>query len=428
VLSREDNEILTRTGPGTPMGELFRRFWIPALLSEELKGPDCPPVRVTLLNEKLVAFRDTQGRIGLIQRYCKHRGADLFFGRNEENGLRCVYHGWKYDVEGRCVDIPNAKVPQAFKDKCGSRSYPTLERGGMIWAYLGPRELTPELPAYEFLQVPESHYYVTKFQVDGNYFQSLEGEADSGHVTFLHRYLGSERVAAGSTGGETHVGRVGIVHWEVEETEYGLMMAAQRDLGDGRAQWRANLLLMPHTVPIATPRGVIMTCHIRVPIDDESSFLYRPRWHPARPLTEKEISELKYGGEDYPELIPGTYIPKENRGNDYLVDRAAQRRFSFTGIRSLPAQDMAVQTDQNGIIADRSGENLVAADKAIVMMRQRLLKAARDLQKGIEPPEARRPQSYNVRAMDIVVPMDADWKREMLAAMALDKPWVAKAS
>ena len=428
MMTKEDNEVLTRTGPGTPMGELFRRFWIPALLCEELPGPDCPPVRVTLLNEKLVAFRDTQGRVGLIERYCRHRGADLFFGRNEENGIRCVYHGWKYDVEGRCVDIPNANVPQAFKDKCASRSYPTLEKGGMIWAYLGPRELMPELPAYEFLQVPASHYYVSKFQVDGNYFQSMEGEADSGHVTFLHRYLGTDRVSAGSTGGAPHVSKVGIVHWEVEETDYGLMMAAQRDLGDGRAHWRANLLLMPHTVPIATPRGVTMTCHIRVPIDDESSFLYRPRWHPARPLTESEIMELRHGGEDFPELIPGTYVPKENRSNDYLIDRAAQRRFSFTGIRSLPAQDMAVQTDQNGIIADRSRENLVAADKAIVVMRQKLLKAARDLQKGIEPPELRRPQSYNVRAMDIIVGKGADWKREMESAMSLDKPWVAPAS
>lgn len=428
MLSREDNELLTRTGPGTPMGNLFRRFWIPALLSAELPGPDCPPVRVTLMNEKLIAFRDTQGRVGLLERYCRHRGADLFFGRNEENGLRCVYHGWKYDVEGGCVDTPNAEVPQAFKDKCTARSYPTIERGGMVWAYLGPRELTPELPRYEFLQVPESHYYLGKFMVHGNYFQSLEGEADSGHVTFLHRFLGRETVAAGSTGGAPHVSRIGVVHWEVEETDYGLMMAAKRDLQDGRAQWRANLLLMPHTVPIATPRGVTMTCHIRVPIDDESSWLYRPRWHPSRPLTEREISEFKHGGEDYPELIPGTYIPKENRHNDYLIDRAAQRRFSYTGIRSLPAQDMAVQTDQNGIIADRTRENLVAADKAIIVLRQKLLKAARDLQNGKEPPEARRPESYNVRAMDIVIPVDGDWKREMEAAMSLDRPWVAERS
>jgi phthalate 4,5-dioxygenase oxygenase subunit len=425
VLTKEENEMLTHTGRDTPMGDLFRRFWIPALLSEELPAPDCPPVRVTLMGEKLIAFRDTQGRVGLLDRFCAHRGADLFFGRNEEGGLRCVYHGWKYDAEGKCLDVPNAKVGQAFRDKCKLPRYPVQESGGMIWAYLGPKELMPEMPQYEFLQVPEAHYYVSKFHVQGNYFQALEGEADSGHVSFLHRYLESEGVAAGSTGGMPHVSRVGVVHWEIEDTDYGLMMAARRDLQDGRAQWRANLFLMPHTVPIATPRGVTMTCHIRVPIDDESSWLYRPRWHPGRPLTDDERMEFKHGGQDYPELIPGTYIPKENKDNDYLIDREAQRRFSFTGIKSLPAQDMAVQADQAGVIADRTRENLVSADTAIIVLRQRLLKAARELREGKEPPEARRPREYNVRAMDIVIPMEADWKREMEAAMSLEIPWTA---
>ncbi len=426
MLSKEDNEVLTRTGPDTPMGNLFRRFWIPALLSEELPGPNCPPVRVTLMQEKLVAFRDSDGIVGLLDRFCPHRGADLFFGRNEEGGLRCVYHGWKFNVEGRCLDIPNARVGQAFKDRCAVRAYPALERGGMIWTYLGPPERMPELPVYEFLQVPSSHYYVSKFIVEGNYFQALEGEADSGHVTFLHRLLDREGVAAGSTGGMPYVSRVGIVNWEVEETDYGLMMAAQRDLQDGRAQWRANLFLMPHTVPIATPRGVTMTCHIRVPVDDETSLLYRPRWHPDRPLTEAERAEFQHGGLDYPELIPGTYIPKENKSNDYLIDRDAQRHFSFTGIKSLPAQDMAVQADQRGVIADRTKENLVSADKAIIVLRQKLLKAAKELQEGKEPPEAQRPESYNVRAMDIVVPIEANWKQEMERAMASNLPWVAE--
>ncbi|MGH7484789.1 MAG: aromatic ring-hydroxylating dioxygenase subunit alpha, partial [bacterium] len=332
------------------------------------------------------------------------------------------------DVDGRCLDIPNARVPQAFKDKCTALSYPTIERGGMVWAYMGPREHMPELPLYEFLQVPPSHYYVSKFRADGNYLQSLEGEADSGHATFLHRYLNQEAVSAGSTGGLPYVSRVGIVHWEVEETDYGLMMAARRDLGDGRNNWRANLFLMPHTVPVATVRGTTMTCHIRVPIDDESSWVYRPRCNPGRPLTDAERASYKHGGEDYPELIPGTYIPKENKSNDYLLDRAAQRRFTQTGIRSLTAQDMAVQSDQDGVIAKRTRENLVSADKAIIVLRQKLLKAARDLQNGKEPPEARRPGAYNARAMDLLLPTDADWKREMEAAMSHSIPWVAGAS
>jgi phthalate 4,5-dioxygenase oxygenase subunit len=427
MLTREENELLTRTGPGTLMGDLFRRFWIPAVLSEELPGPDSPQVRVTLLGEKLVAFRDSHGKVGLLERYCPHRRADLFYGRNEEGGLRCVYHGWKFDVEGHCLDIPNARVGQAFKDKCKAQSYPTVEKGGMVWAYLGPREHMPELPHYEFLQVPPSHYYVSKFRAEGNYLQSLEGEADSGHATFLHRYLQGEGVSASSAGGLPYVSRVGIVNWEVEETDYGLMMAARRDIGDGRANWRANLFLMPHTVPVATVRGTTMTCHIRVPIDDESSWVYRPRCNPGRPLTEAERASFKHGGEDYPELIPGTYLPKENKSNDYLLDRAAQRRFSYTGIRALTAQDMAVQSDQDGVIAARTRENLTSSDKAIIVLRQKLLKAARDLRAGKEPPEARRPEKYNVRAMDVVLSMEADWKREMEAAMSHSIPWVAGA-
>lgn len=425
MLSKEENELLTRTGPGTPMGDLFRRFWIPALLSEELPGPDCAPLRVKLLGEKLIAFRDSEGKVGLIDRYCSHRGADLFYGRNEEGGLRCVYHGWKFDVAGRCLEIPNATVPQAFMDKCKLRGYPTQEKGGMIWTYMGPPALMPELPHYEFLQSPPSHYYVSKFMADGNYLQSMEGECDSGHVGFLHRYLQSDGVSAASAGGQNYVSRVNHVHWEVEETDYGLIMAAQRDLGDGRANWRANLFMLPHTVPIATVRGVTMTCHIRVPIDDESSWLFRPRWNPSRPLTPTELAQFKHAGEDYPQLIPGTYIPQENKDNDYGLDRSMQRNFSYTGIKSLAAQDMAVQYDQAGVIADRTRENLVSADRAVIVMRQRLLKAARALQAGTEPPEARRPEVFNVRAMDIVIPKDADWRQEMKSAMAPDQPWVS---
>lgn len=425
MLTKEENELLTRTGPGTPMGELIRRFWTPALLSEELPGPDCPPVRVTLLGEKLIAFRDSLGRVGLVERYCSHRGADLFWGRNEELGIRCVYHGWKFNVEGECVDVPNAVVPQAFKDKCKLRAYQTHEGGGMIWAYMGPREHLPPLPHFEFLNVPSSHYYVTKFRAEGNWLQSQEGECDSGHVSFLHRYVNADGVSAGSTGGTTYASQFPLVNWAVEDTDYGLMMAAQRDLGDGRAHWRANLLLMPHTIPIATVRGVTMTCHIRVPIDDESSWLYRPRWHPSRPLTSAELALFQHGGEDYPEMIPGTYISKENQQNDYLIDRALQRNFSYTGIKSLAAQDMAVQSDQAGVVADRTLEHLVSSDQAVIMMRQKLLKAVRDLQAGREPPEAHRPDKYNVRALDLVISKDSDWRVEMARAMSLELSWVS---
>src|SRR2546422_758891 len=157
MLTQEENELITRTGPGTPMGELFRRFWLPMMLSEEIAGPDCVPVRLRILGEDLIAFRDTMGRVGILDAFCAHRGAPLFFGRNEEAGLRCVYHGWKYDVTGTCLDIPNAPEGAMFKDRVKIRAYPVADKGGFIWAYMGPRAQMPPLPEFEFMGLPASH-------------------------------------------------------------------------------------------------------------------------------------------------------------------------------------------------------------------------------------------------------------------------------
>src|SRR6266508_6961548 len=162
MFSKEDNELLTQVGPGTPMGELMRQYWFPALLSEELAGPDCAPVRVRLLGENLIAFRDTQGQVGLLADHCSHRGASLFFGRNEEGGLRCVYHGWKFDVTGACVDMPNEPAECSFKHKIRQTAYPTREAGGVIWAYMGPQAKMPALPQLEWTLVPQNHVYVHK--------------------------------------------------------------------------------------------------------------------------------------------------------------------------------------------------------------------------------------------------------------------------
>ena len=425
MLTQEENEMLVRTGPGTPMGELFRRFWVPALLSEELPGPDCPPVRVTLLGEQLVAFRDSAGRVGLLDRRCPHRLADLFFGRNEECGLRCAYHGWKYDAEGNCVDIPNAPEGETFKDKIRAVAYPTVEKGSVVWAYLGPAELKPELPQMEWMQMPSSHLYVSKFITDGNYAQALEGEVDSSHVSFLHRTLGNDSSfldAVGTRGAYTMDDPA--PRWVCTETEYGLMLAAQRDAGDAGWNWRVNHYMMPYAVSIATTPGFTMRCDVRVPVDDLQSYQYRVRWNPERALTESELAEYKNRGVDFPELIPGTYVPKENRGNDFLIDRDVQRRYSFSGIKSIPAQDMAVQTDQGGLIADRTLEHLVSSDSAIIALRSRLLKAARGLLEGTEPPEAHNPQAYMVRAADVVIGREADWEQELQATMSTTMPWV----
>jgi len=186
VLNNEDNEILTRVGPGTLMGNLLRRYWIPALLSLEVPSPDSPPVRVRILCEDLVAFRDTNGDVGLFAQACPHRGASMFFGRNEEEGLRCVYHGWKFDVAGNCVDMPSEPAESNFKSKVHALAYPCLERSGIVWAYMGPREVPPPLPELEANMLEDGQYTVGKTLRFCNWFQALEGDIDTGHAGFLH--------------------------------------------------------------------------------------------------------------------------------------------------------------------------------------------------------------------------------------------------
>ena len=187
MLSREENELLTRTAPGTPMGELIRRYWIPALLSEEIPGPDCPPVRVRLLGEALVAFRDSQGRASLLDEFCSHRGTFLFFGRNEECGLRCIYHGWKYDVEGKVLETPAEPADSQLRYKVRHKAYPCHEAAGVVFAYMGPKDKIPLFPNYPWLIVPADHVIVTKFFLDCNYLQALEGDCDTSHTAYLHR-------------------------------------------------------------------------------------------------------------------------------------------------------------------------------------------------------------------------------------------------
>src|SRR5690242_20934489 len=186
MLKHEENELITRVGPGTPMGQLMREYWVPALLSRELPHPDSDPVRVVLLGEQLIAFRDTNGQVGLIQNNCPHRGASLFFGRNEEAGIRCVYHGWKFAVDGTCVDMPNEPAESDFKHKVKALAYPTRERGGLVWAYMGPRADPPPPPELEANMLPEGECAVSATQRECNWLQTIEGDIDTSHAGFLH--------------------------------------------------------------------------------------------------------------------------------------------------------------------------------------------------------------------------------------------------
>jgi len=403
MLSHEDNELLVRTNAGTPMGTLFRRFWVPVMLEEELGGPDSTPVRVSVLGEKLVAFRDTAGKIGLLSAYCPHRRANLFWGRNEKQGLRCIYHGWKFDVDGRCVDMPNCPEGVTLKDRMTTQAYPTLARGGIVWAYMGPRERMPEFPDIEILNTPPSHRHVCKMILKSNYLQAQEGDIDSSHVSFLHSRL-DKTPLPGSLSMPTMYEDI-APRLFADETDYGLMFSAQRDAGADKYQWRVTQYLMPCISLIGAPRGARMLGNIRIPLDDERSLLFRCFAHPDRPLNDEERASIA-GGVIAAEMIAGTFYMKENMENDYLIDREVQRTETFTGVKSIPAQDVMVTEDQAGSIADRSLEHLVSSDRAIIALRKKLLARVKNLMKGVEPPEAANPHAYGVRAVDFYLPRD----------------------
>ena len=411
MLSAEENALLTQVGPGSPMGELARRFWIPILLADELPAPDCDPVRVRILGEDLVAFKDTQGRIGLLEAWCQHRGADLFFGRNEQSGLRCVYHGWKYDVDGTCVDVPNAPEGASFKEKVAARAYRAVERGGLVWAHLGARDNVPDFPEMEWARVPDDHRYVSKMFLDCSYLQTMEADIDSSHLGFLHSFVRSGTVIEGRTNGiEDLTATDKAPTWTVTDTDYGVMLTARRDAGDN-FYWRVNQWMLPFYTMIAARPGDTVLCQVKVPVDDEHAVAFRVRWHADRPLAPAELSTFRDKGVLFPEMIPGTFTTKENRANDYLIDRAAQRNYSFTGIKSIPAQDFAVTERQYGLaVSDRRRERLVSSDTAIIQVRRRLLRSVRQLMEGQEPPEARNGAAFAVRSLDLVLPKEAPFE------------------
>jgi phenylpropionate dioxygenase-like ring-hydroxylating dioxygenase large terminal subunit len=226
MTTREQNDVLCLTGPGTPMGDLFRRYWIPALLASEIPEPDCPPVRVKLMSERLLAFRDSDGKVGLIDEFCAHRGVSLWFGRNEEGGLRCPYHGWKYDVTGQCTEVPSEPVESGYCSKIKLKSYPCVELGDVIWAYMGPPELQPPLPGFEWARVPAAHRFVSKRTQECNWLQAMEGGIDSVHVSFLHRHdLRSDPLHVGQGAEFT---RETDARFEVVETDGGMVIGVRR--------------------------------------------------------------------------------------------------------------------------------------------------------------------------------------------------------
>ncbi len=403
--SQAENKQLTEVAAGTPMGDLMRRYWFPALRADELPAPDCPPVRVQLLGEKLVAFRDSEDRVGLIDEFCAHRRVSLWFGRNEQCGLRCPYHGWKYDVNGQCVDLPSEPEETGMRGRIKLKSYPCIERGGIIWTYMGPPELKPAPPGFEWALVPPEQRYISKRLQECNYLQAVEGGIDSSHVSFLHEgALKSDPLFQGSKGNEYNQ-RDLMPIFDVAEFDGGLLIAARRNAEGDQYYWRITPWVMPFYTLIAPRGGNPIGGHAWVPIDENNTWSWSISYHPRRALTRREIAAMDDGAGIHVRAIPGTFIPLANKTNDYLMNRDAQvAGKSFSGIEGVGMQDASLQ-ESMGPVIDRSQENLVSTDNGIIMARRALMRAMKANREGKKIPGL-TPESQRVRSCAIVLPKD----------------------
>jgi phthalate 4,5-dioxygenase oxygenase subunit len=427
MLKTEINELLTQTGAGTPAGDLFRRYWLPALHAEELPEDDCPPVRVKILSERLIAFRDSEGRYGLMDEFCAHRGVSLWFGRVEEGGLRCAYHGWKYDVTGQCLEVPSEPENSNFCSKVKLTAYPLVKVGDVLWTYMGDPEHRPELPEFEWVQVPPEQTYTSKRWQESNWLQALEGGIDSSHVSWLHSGgLKNDPLFKGTKGNEYNLNDL-RPFFEVADADGGLFVGARRNAEEGSYYWRITPWVMP-SFTIVPPRGDHpVHGHFWVPIDDENCWVYTFDYHPVRALTEQERQAMKDGHGVHSRNIPGTYRPQENKDNDYLMDRAAQKRGeSFSGIRGIAQQDASLQ-ESMGPIVDRTKERLVSSDTGIIKARQKLRKSIDALRdEGVTPPGV-DPAHHRVRSAAIVLPQAESFIEASREAVAV-RPGVAHTS
>src|SRR5436190_3462902 len=425
MLRKEQNESLTHTGPGTPMGALFRSYWLPVLLPDELPENECPPVRVKLLSERLLGFRDTQGRYGLIDEFCAHRGVSLWFGRNEENGLRCPYHGWKYDVSGRCVEVPSEPAESGYCKRIKLKSYPLVERGGILWTYMGAPDRQPPLPEFEVALVRAEQRYIAKRLQESNWLQALEGGIDSSHVSWLHRGdLNSDPLFKGARGNQYNLNDARPA-FEVVESPGGLHIGARRNAEGGHYYWRITPWVMPSFTMIPPRGNHPVHGHFWIPIDDHNCWTWSFDYHSQRALTEAEVQAMRDGKGIYVKFEPGTYRPLANKDNDYLIDRVAQKAgTTFSGVAGIAMQDASLQ-ESMGPIVDRTKENLVSTDNGIIMARHRLLRAAKALvEKGVTPPGI-DPAHHKVRSASVVLPPDQAFKDAAKEALT-SRPGVAQ--
>ena len=403
MLSATDNAYLNSSEPDTPMGNYLRCHWHPVALSEEVAKPDCAPIRLKVMGEDLLLFRDSKGKTGLIEPFCAHRGADLFFGRNEECGIRCIYHGWKYDIHGNCIDMPNVPKDAAYHGKIKIKAYPTQEFADMVWAYMGPPDIQPfEVPQLEAGLVPPSHRYVTKRLVECNWTHSMEGALDTAHFSFLHmpapafRKDDSSNIAADES----------RIRWlrndpaprfKIIDHEVGFLIGGARNADPGDHYWRLTQYMLPtHSItPSAMPNETYYG-YSWVPIDDYSCWMYVYAWHPDQAISDEERKKyIKGGYGQFAELGPG-YVPLRNRSNSYLMSREEQKTISFTGIRGIAEQDQMAQESQ-GYMIDRTKENLSPTDVGIIRFRKLLLQEAKAFAAGKKPDSPNKAKDYCVR-------------------------------
>jgi phthalate 4,5-dioxygenase len=388
---------LSQVGPGTMMGQMMRQYWLPALMSSELER-DGAPLRLMLLGEKLIAFRDSQGRVGVMDQRCPHRCASLFLGRNEEGGLRCVYHGWKYDVAGNCIDMPSVPEHQDFKQKVKARAYRTVERAGLVWVYMGERAEAPPLPGFEILDLPQDEIRVSLIQRECNWLQALEGEIDTSHFGFLHGgHVRPEDVPQSDPFYNTITNRAPQYH--VADTPWGTQYAGYRAAGPGRTYWRfANFLFPCWSQAPNGEFGSHMHARAWVPLDDGHTMFVFIWWKNAASAMSLPQPVFKNGtpiggtGRGGIKFLPNTtdwlgrWRMAAHEGNDWGMDREAQRSNAiYSGIDGIHLQDQAI-TESMGPVTDHDFEHLAPSDQMITRTRRRLLLAARGLRDGGAPP------------------------------------------
>ena len=425
MASAQDNETLTRVGPGTPMGEMMRQYWIPAAKSSELTK-DGDPVRLMLLGEQLIAFRDTDGKVGIMDHRCPHRCASLFFGRNEEGGIRCVYHGWKFDADGNCTDMANVPPHQDFKHKVHAKAYKTAERNGLVWVFMGDQAKVPDLPPFEANMLPESEVNIWFVMRECSYLQGLEGDMDTTHLGFLHYgLLKGADFEANAAQRFTAVNKT--PEFVTKTTDWGYMYGAIRGNGTDEVQMRISQFVMPFwTMPPVNPITNNFIARAWVPMDDTHHMfvhIVHKDFDPlARKLLDGRDAGFKLGFDYVPNTTDwyGRFNLKANSSNDYLIDREKQRTSSFTGIDGITLQDFAITESMGGIV-DRTFEHLASSDAAIAQTRRVLINAATALAEGKRHPsmDQQAAQAPGIRSGFFMAPKGEDWQK--LYAEQLDR-------